>query len=40
MLTTQTGMSAQEMGNRFIKDMNTAFENWTPRQRFELVTLK
>jgi glycosyltransferase involved in cell wall biosynthesis len=40
MMTKQTGMSAEEMGNRFIKDMTAAFENWTPRNRFELVTLK
>ena len=40
MLTVQTGMSAKEMGNRFIKDMNNAFDNWTPRSRYELVTLK
>jgi hypothetical protein len=39
MLDTKTGMSSKEMGNRFINDMNTAFENWTPRQRYELVTL-
>jgi glycosyltransferase involved in cell wall biosynthesis len=40
MLSVQTGMSAKEMGNRFIKDMNNAFDNWTPRSRYELVTLK
>jgi glycosyltransferase involved in cell wall biosynthesis len=40
MMTKQTGMSAEEMGNRFIKDMTAAFENWTPRNRFELITLK
>jgi hypothetical protein len=39
MLDPKTGMSANEMGNRFIKDMNTAFENWKPRERYELVTL-
>ena len=39
MLDPRTGMSAKEMGNRFIKDMSTAFENWTPRQRYELVTV-
>jgi len=40
MLSVQTGMSAKEMGNRFIKDMNVAFDNWTPRSRYELVTVK
>lgn len=39
MLTPETGMSATEMGERFIKDMNTAFENWKPRKRYELVTI-
>ena len=39
MMSVETGMSAKEMGNRFINDMNAAFENWTPRERYEIVTL-
>ncbi len=30
------GMSAIHMCNRFVKDMDTAFEKWKPRKRFTL----
>jgi glycosyltransferase involved in cell wall biosynthesis len=33
------GLSAKEMSNRFIKDMNTAMEKWQPRKRFEIVKM-
>ena len=36
MLTEEIGMTAENMGKRFTKDMNTCFENWTPRKRFTL----
>ena len=32
-LNPETGLSAKSMGNNFIKDINTMFENWTPRTR-------
>ena len=32
----EIGMTAENMSNRFIKDMDTAFEKWTPRKRFTL----
>ena len=35
-LREEVGMSAQNMCNRFIKDMDTCFEKWTPRERFTL----
>ena len=33
------GMEAQNMANRFIKDMDTAFDNWKPKQHFTLEQL-
>ena len=33
----EVGLSAENMGNRFISNINTLFENWTPRKRFELI---
>ena len=33
----ETGLSAENMCNRFINDMNTAFKYWEPRKRFELI---
>jgi len=36
MLTEEVGMSAKHMCDRFIHDMDTAFEKWTPRKRFTL----
>lgn len=33
----EVGLSAENMCNRFINDMNTAFKNWQPRKRFELL---
>jgi len=36
MLQDEIGMSCTNMCNRFIKDMDTAFEKWTPRKRFTL----
>ena len=38
-LKEETGLSAANMGNRFIKDINTMFEKWTPRKRTELVKI-
>ena len=32
----ELGMTAEHMSNRFIKDMDTAFEKWTPRKRYTL----
>ena len=32
----EIGMTAEHMSNRFIKDMDTAFEKWTPRKRYPL----
>jgi len=37
-MSTETGLSAENMSNRFINDMNTAFQRWQPRKRFELIT--
>jgi len=34
--TEEIGMTAENMSKRFIKDMDTAFEEWTPRKRFTL----
>jgi len=34
--TEEIGMTAENMSKRFTKDMNTAFEKWTPRKRFTL----
>ena len=39
MLSKETGLSAESMGERFIKDMNTAFANWTPRVKVELIKI-
>ena len=36
MLTEEIGMSAKHMGDRFINDIETVFENWKPRERFEI----
>ena len=36
LLRPETGMSASEMCNRFIEDMDFALENWTPKKRFKL----
>ena len=30
------GMDSKEMGKRFMNSMDTAFEKWTPKQRFTL----
>ena len=32
----EIGMTAENMSNRFIKDMDTAFEKWTPRKRYTI----
>tara|TARA_B100000085_G_scaffold79715_1_gene71824 strand:+ start:491 stop:1870 length:1380 start_codon:yes stop_codon:yes gene_type:complete len=34
--TEEIGMTAENMSKRFIKDMDTAFEKWTPRKRYTL----
>jgi len=36
MLKEEIGMSCKLMCERFIKDMDTTFEKWTPRKRFTL----
>ena len=36
MLTEEIGMSAKHMGDRFINDIEGVFENWKPRERFEI----
>jgi glycosyltransferase involved in cell wall biosynthesis len=36
MLQEEIGMSCTNMCERFIKDMDTAFDKWTPRKRFTL----
>jgi len=36
MLTEEVGMSCKHMCERFVHDMDTAFEKWTPRKRFTL----
>jgi len=35
----EVGLSAETMGNNFIKDINTMFANWTPRQRAEITKI-
>jgi len=37
MLRDDTNLSAKRMSERFIEDMDTAFEKWTPRNNFDLV---
>ena len=36
MLQDEIGMSCTNMCERFVQDMDTAFEKWTPRKRFTL----
>ena len=36
MLREDTCLSANRMCERFIEDMETAFEKWTPRKQFKL----
>jgi hypothetical protein len=38
-LKPEIGLSAESMGNNFIKDINTALKNWKPRQKFELTKI-
>jgi glycosyltransferase involved in cell wall biosynthesis len=38
-MSEATGLSAENMGKRFVKDINTAFANWKPRKRYELVKI-
>lgn len=38
-LKPETGLSAESMGNNFIKDINTMFANWKPRQRAEITKI-
>lgn len=35
----EVGLSAESMGNNFIKDINTMFANWKPRKRVDLVKI-
>ena len=39
-LNPEIGMSAEEMSNRFIKNIGIALENWKPRSRFSLHKIK
>ena len=39
MLSKETGLSAESMGERFVKDMNAAFTNWTSRVKVELIKI-
>ena len=34
-----SGLSAANMGNRFIDSINTMFDKWTPRQRVEMIKI-
>jgi glycosyltransferase involved in cell wall biosynthesis len=36
LMEDEVGMTAELMSNRFVKDMDTCFEKWTPRKRFTL----
>jgi glycosyltransferase involved in cell wall biosynthesis len=36
----EVGMSAEEMGNRFIRGIDNVFEKWSPRKRFSIETVK
>ena len=36
MLQDEIGMSCKNMCERFVHDMEQAFEKWTPRKRFTL----
>jgi len=36
MLQEEIGLSCKHMCERFVHDMDTAFEKWTPRKRFTL----
>ena len=36
LLKKEVGMSAKLMSDRFVDHMETAFEKWTPRERFTL----
>jgi glycosyltransferase involved in cell wall biosynthesis len=38
-MSEASGLSADSMGKRFIKDINTMFENWTPRERVQIVKI-
>ena len=38
-LREDVGFSAKNMCDRFIKDIDTTLEKWTPRPRFETYTL-
>jgi len=37
MMTEECGMSAKEMGRRFINDINYTMKYWTPRKRINLI---
>ena len=38
-MSEATGLSAENMGKRFIKDMNTCFTKWKPRKKQEIVKI-
>jgi glycosyltransferase involved in cell wall biosynthesis len=40
LLTEESGMNAIEMGKRFIKGIDTTFDKWVPRQRYNLFIIK
>jgi hypothetical protein len=39
-LNPEIGMSAEEMSNRFIKNIGIALNNWKPRSKFSLHKIK
>ena len=36
-MSEESGFTAERMGERFIENLDTLFENWTPRERFSLI---
>jgi hypothetical protein len=36
-LGDEAGFTSKKMGNRIIKHMDTLFETWTPREKYELI---
>jgi hypothetical protein len=39
-LNSEHGFSSKRMCDTMVEGMETAFENWTPRNRYELFKLK
>jgi len=36
-MSEESGFTAEKMGERFIENLDILFENWTPRERFNLI---